>query len=82
MTTKPTILSTTLEEANAAAYIGMSRSWLRQSRCLKFHHAPPYIQLGHRIRYRITDLDVWKTQYAHTRDRYRRKNRLQTSPNS
>lgn len=72
MDTIPTILKNTLNEIEAARYLGMSRSWLRQSRCLKFHHAPPYLQLGNRIRYRPEDLDAWKAKYADSRDRYRR----------
>ena len=66
------ILKMTLNEIEAAQYIGMSRSWLRQSRCLKFKHAPPFLRLGYRIRYRIEELDQWKAQYAESRDRYRK----------
>jgi predicted DNA-binding transcriptional regulator AlpA len=69
------IRKTVLTEKEAAEYIGMSRSWLRQSRCLKFHHAPSFVRAGHFIRYRTEDLDVWKAQYATSRDRYRRNKR-------
>lgn len=74
--TAPGILKSTLDEKEAAEYIGMSRSWLRQSRCLKFHHAPPYLRLGYRIRYRIKDLDDWKAKYSESRDRYRKVKKL------
>jgi hypothetical protein len=74
--TIPSILKTTLDEVKAAEYIQMSRSWLRQSRCLKFKHAPPYLQLESRIRYRIEDLDAWKAEWATSRDRYRKQKRF------
>lgn len=83
MSYKPGILGTTLNEIDAAKYIGMSRSWLRQSRYLKFHHAPPYIRLGYTIRYKIEDLDAWKAEYpSSARDRYRRKSQRQSNLSS
>ena len=74
--TTPSILKLTLNEKEAAEYIYMSRSWLRQSRCLKYRHAPPFIKLGNRIRYHIKDLDEWKMLYAQSRDRYRKNKRF------
>jgi len=54
----------TLTEKDAARYIGMSVSFLRQSRCHgnRQNHtpAPPFIQIGRRaIRYKIDDLERW-----------------------
>ena len=53
-----------LTEKDAATYIGMSRSFLRQSRCYGNRdghtRAPPFIRLGPRtIRYLRADLDEW-----------------------
>ncbi len=56
-------ISRTLNEAEAAAYIGLSRSFLAKSRMqghLKNRTlAPPFIKIGHRVRYRRDDLDNW-----------------------
>jgi predicted DNA-binding transcriptional regulator AlpA len=53
-----------LTEKQAAKYIGMSRSFLRQSRMDGNRNnrtpGPPWIQVGSRsIRYRVEDLDEW-----------------------
>ncbi len=52
-----------LREKEAAAYIGMSRSYLRQSRMngdrLTRAPAPPWIQVGRAVRYLRSDLDDW-----------------------
>lgn len=54
-----------LSEKEAAEYIGISISLLRQARrgCFKDQpnriQAPPYIKLGRIIRYKITDIDKW-----------------------
>lgn len=53
----------TLTEANAAAYLGLSRSTLRQGRCEGRREnrmpPPPYIKLGRKIVYLREDLDRW-----------------------
>ena len=50
-------------EAEAAAYIGMSRSFLRQDRMngTRERHAegPSWIRIGRAIRYLKEDLDCW-----------------------
>ena len=51
-----------LDEREAAAYIGMSVSYLRLSRMrgsTKCRNAPPYIKIGKAIRYLPRDLDAW-----------------------
>jgi predicted DNA-binding transcriptional regulator AlpA len=53
-----------LQEADAARYIGMSRSFLRKSRMdgNRRNHtpAPPYVRVTTRaVRYDIQDLDAW-----------------------
>lgn len=52
-----------LTEKEAAIYIGMSRSYLRQGRMHKTRLeptlCPPYIRLGRTIRYVQQDLDQW-----------------------
>lgn len=46
--------------SDAALYIGMSESWLRQSRMSGRLHGPPFLRLGSRaVRYLRTDLDRW-----------------------
>ncbi len=57
-----------LTEEEAAAYIGMSRSFMRQSRMngKRDTHIPPptYIRVGKRsIRYLVDDLDAWLAQF-------------------
>ncbi len=52
-----------LTEAEAARYVAMSRSFLRQDRMNGPRrgrtHAPPYIKIGRTVRYLIEDLDAW-----------------------
>jgi len=53
-----------LTEPEAARYIGMSRSFLRQNRSIGVRGnrtpGPRYIRVGNRsVRYLIEDLDVW-----------------------
>lgn len=50
---------TLLTEAEAARYIGMSVSWLRNGRCYDREGQPPYFKISNRVRYRRTDLDDW-----------------------
>lgn len=54
-----------LTEIEAAVYLGVSRSLLRQQRMSgsRDGHAPaiPYVRLGRMVRYRITDLDAYLT---------------------
>ena len=56
-----------LNEAEAAAYIGMSRSFLRQSRMNGTSNSIPpikFIRCGSRaIRYLRSDLDEWISQF-------------------
>uniref|UniRef100_A0A486XTC5 Uncharacterized protein n=1 Tax=Rheinheimera sp. BAL341 TaxID=1708203 RepID=A0A486XTC5_9GAMM len=50
-------------EIETAAYLGMSRSYLRQSRMDGNREnrtpAPPFIRIGRSIRYLKEDLDLW-----------------------
>lgn len=52
-----------LTEKEAAEYIGMSRSFLRQDRMHGFRAnrtpGPSFVRLGKTIRYLKTDLDTW-----------------------
>ena len=57
-------LQRALTEKQAALYIGMSVSYLRQSRCDGNREgctpAPPFIKIGRRsVRYLIDALDTW-----------------------
>jgi predicted DNA-binding transcriptional regulator AlpA len=49
----------TLTEKSAAIYIGMSVSWLRQSRNMENPDAPPHLKIGKSVRYLRADLDAW-----------------------
>lgn len=56
-----------LTERETSAYIGMSRSFLRQSR-MDGHGAnrtpaPPFIKIGRSVRYLIEELDAWLDQF-------------------
>ncbi len=56
---KPTTRSRTLPDREAAIYIGMSESWLRQSRVTGNPDAPPFLKIGRSVRYLRSDLDIW-----------------------
>ncbi|MGF1868191.1 helix-turn-helix domain-containing protein [Enterovibrio norvegicus] len=54
-------------EQETSAYIGMSRSFLRQSR-MEGHRenrteAPPFIKIGRAVRYLKEDLDNWLNRH-------------------
>lgn len=63
-TTPPPAL---LNEADAAYYLGLSRTTLRQQRCdgARDRRVPPipFIRLGRAIRYRVADLDAYIQQH-------------------
>lgn len=67
------------KEEEASVYIGMSRSFLRQSRMTGQLEgkipAPPFLKVGKRaIRYLKEDLDIWLNQFSkneHTHQGYR-----------
>ena len=54
-------------EREAASYIGMSRSFLAQSRMDGKREnrtsAPPFIKIGRSVRYLVEDLDQWLSQF-------------------
>ena len=58
-----TVVKRALTEIETAEYIGMSRSFLRQSRMEGNRDnrtpAPPFIKIGRAVRYLIEDLDNW-----------------------
>ncbi len=56
---EPTTRSQTLPDREAAIYIGMSESWLRQSRVTGNPDAPPFLKIGRSVRYLRSDLDIW-----------------------
>ena len=47
----------TLKSRQAARYMGMSESWLRQARMTG--SGPPFLKLGRSVRYFLGDLDRW-----------------------
>lgn len=55
-----------LKEEEAAQYIGMSRSFLRKSRCEgrvgQRTPGPDYHKNGRAVRYSVEDLDRWLAQ--------------------
>jgi superfamily II DNA or RNA helicase len=48
-----------ISSRDAAAYIGMSESWLRKGRMNRDPDAPPYVEMGCSIRYLPDDLDEY-----------------------
>jgi hypothetical protein len=61
------VLKRLLTEQEAAEYISLSRSFLRQGRIYGHRegHIPPprHIQLGRAVRYDIQDLDEWIEEF-------------------
>lgn len=63
----------TLNEADAATYLGVSRFTLRQARAgawakpYRQPRGPAYVKLGRTVRYRVADLDAYLE--AHRIDR-------------
>ena len=60
----------TLNETQAARYLGMSRSFLRRSRTFagpfSTTSGPPFLKIGRSVRYLVEDLDGWLE--AHRRE--------------
>lgn len=58
-----------LSEAEAATYIGMSRSFLRQARMdgkrLNRTPGPPFSKIGRKVLYLKDDLDNWLEEHRH-----------------
>lgn len=56
-----------LTEKEAAEYLGLSRSTLRQGRMRGRRRSgiptPPYVRLGRTVRYLKDDLDTWLEQH-------------------
>ena len=66
-------VAVTLDDRNAAKYIGVSVSWLRQKRCYgamgNAMKPPQFIKIGRCVRYLKSDLDTWLQalpRYDHT----------------
>lgn len=61
------VIKRVLTEQETAEYIGMSRSFLRQSRMDGVREnrtpAPPFIKIGRSVRYLLEDLDSWLDQF-------------------
>jgi excisionase family DNA binding protein len=53
----PQSTATTIQEPDAAQYVGLSRAYLRQARAQG--HGPVFIRFGRAVRYRTADLDSW-----------------------
>ena len=58
-----------LTEKQAAPYIGMSRSFLRQSRMNGKRQnrtpGPPFLKIGRKVLYLAEDLDAWLLEHRH-----------------
>ena len=54
-----------MKDPETSHYIGMSESWLRQSRVTNNPNAPPYIKIGRAVRYLRDDLDAWLESHRH-----------------
>lgn len=61
------VLQRAVKEPEAAQYISMSPSFLRQSRMdgIREHRTPgpPFVKVGRAIRYLVEDLDAWLERY-------------------
>ena len=53
-----------LTDEDAAAYIGMSVSWLRNGRSQQRPNQPRYLKISNRVRYRRSDLDNWLAEHV------------------
>jgi predicted DNA-binding transcriptional regulator AlpA len=51
--------SKTLTTAQAAEFLGVSRSYLNQLRCFKPKESPPFAKLGARVVYPVAALEEW-----------------------
>ncbi|PIU25965.1 MAG: DNA-binding protein [Candidatus Aquicultor secundus] len=60
-------MNSVVNEKDAAKYIGMSVSFLRQARCdgptANRTPGPVFLRLGRAIRYRTEDLDKWLEEH-------------------
>lgn len=68
MTQKTTVNAAALTEAEAARYLNVSRSYLRQARMKKrppgTTDGPRYVHAGRMIRYPVRFLDEWMDKHA------------------
>ena len=66
---RPAVTRRGLTEQEAATYIGMSRSFLRQSRMdgkrANRTPGPPFMKIGRKILYLKDDLDAWLEAHRH-----------------
>jgi len=53
--------SDVLDEVDTAAYLGMSRAWLRKVR--REDRGPAYLRIGRSIRYGVPDLEAWLARH-------------------
>ena len=65
----PPVTRRGLSEAEAADYIGMSRSFLRQARMdgkrINRTPGPPFTKIGRKVLYLKDDVDRWLEQHRH-----------------
>ena len=54
-----------ISESEAARYVAMSVSWLRQARSRNDPRSPPFLRIGRAVRYRVEDLDQWLESRLH-----------------
>ena len=53
-----------LREPEAAKYLALSRSYLRQARMASSRvDGPPFVRFGRAVGYRRADLDVWVARH-------------------
>ncbi len=48
-----------LTTAELAGWLATSRQWIEINRHRNPHLLPPYVQIGHRVRYRLSDVRTW-----------------------
>ena len=63
----PRTPAATIQEPEAAQYVGLSRAFLRQARAQG--RGPAYVRVGRAVRYRTSDLDAFLDAHrVETRD--------------
>lgn len=48
-----------LTTAQLATWLGTSPQWIEINRNRNPHLLPPYVRIGHRVRYRLSDVRTW-----------------------
>lgn len=53
-----------LTTEEVATWLGIKKCTLEKARSMRLGNFPPYIRIGHVVRYRPTDVEAWLEQQA------------------